>query len=98
MVVWIFAGGGYAEAEFNKLLQLHLNCFFIRKLPIGIKPAARWTPNAPSVLYAGYTGNSLALEIRKQLSQDLSNGERCDAIVILDDTDADDPTSRQNLL
>ena len=103
MVIWVFSGGGPAEARglipfLQKQFPQHV---FQRKMPVGFKrnPLKPPTLNKgnPEKYQArqrtsgsGATGKSLAEQVRKRLSDSLKYGEPCDLILIFDDLDCRD--------
>ena len=91
MVVWLFAGGGEAEARgLIPFLEKHfVLCTFQRKTPIRRKPGPK-----PNKIEAGHgygrTGRSLAHELQRQLKAALVRQESCDLILVIDDLDCHD--------
>lgn len=99
--MWVYAGGGYAEAGNRALgissmasfFGMHLpSCRFIRQTPALIKPKPKKQPdeapenaNQEPKRYEGLTGKSLALEIRRRI-RDYWDGT-ADVILVIDDAD-----------
>ncbi|MEA5553599.1 DUF4276 family protein [Anabaena cylindrica UHCC 0172] len=89
MVVWVFAGGGESEvAGLIPFLEKNFpGCRFKRYTPIRQKLG----PKPGKVVSYGSTGNSLIVQITKQLSIALQNKQnKCDLILVLDDLDCRD--------
>jgi hypothetical protein len=94
LVVWVYAGGGYAEAEgIVPLLKKHFaDVTFQRRTPAHRRPGPR-----PSVVeargartYAGNTGVSFQKEIQENLKYWFEDGP-ADLIIVLDDSDCNPP-------
>lgn len=101
MVVWVYAGGGYAEADgIVPLLQQHFpSQNFARRTPAHRKPGPRLGAIASSDRgarrYAGNTGKSLLEEIKDDLKRFWQANGPADLILVLDDSDCDpDPDGR----
>jgi hypothetical protein len=92
--VWVYAGGGYAEAEgIVPLLKKHfVNATFQRRTPAlrrpGPKPSVTAARGAKT--YAGNTGESFQREIQENLKYWDEDGP-ADVIVVLDDSDCNPP-------
>jgi hypothetical protein len=95
LVVWVYAGGGESEVVgLIPFLQRHLpRCTFDRRTPARRKPGPR--PGAPLTAY-GLTGRSLTREIRDNIGAYWDS--TADIVLVLDDTDASDPSDRERLL
>lgn len=86
--MWVYAGGGEAEVGgFVPFLQRHLRCTFERRTPRP-KPG----PRPGVIIYSGNTGRSFTKEIRDDLLRYWDGSAQ--AILVLDDADIEDPTSR----
>lgn len=95
MVVWVYAGGGYAEAEgIVPLLQQHFpSQSFARRTPVhrkpGPRPGAITSSDRGARRYAGNTGKSLLKEIKDDLKSYWPVNGPADLILVLDDSDCD---------
>jgi len=95
-VIWLFAGGG--EAEIRGLVPFFRRHFadisFERKTPVIRKPGPR-----PGINQCGYglTGRSLVAEIIERLKKAFLMGERCDAILVIDDLDCRDYNNQKSI-
>jgi Domain of unknown function (DUF4276) len=100
MVVWVFVGGGEAEARgLLPFLQAKFsNCTFERKFPAGLKqnPKKPRKPNQEEWEQKqkenarGATGRGLVEQIKKRLQDSIAHGETCDLILVFDDLDCRD--------
>lgn len=108
MVVWVFAGGGEAEARgLIPFLQAQFpHCRFERKFPVGLKtnPKKPHTYRSDEAYkskqksYArGATGINLAAQITNRLRDSFAFNEACDAILIIDDLDCRNPETQTSL-
>jgi hypothetical protein len=95
VVVWVYAGGGYAEANsIVPLLQQHFTkASFQRRTPAFRKPGPRpdVTASTDRVArrYAGNTGKDLFNEIKDDLTRFWQLNGPADLILVLDDSDCD---------
>ncbi|WP_395139649.1 DUF4276 family protein [Armatimonas sp.] len=101
MVVWVYAGGGYAEASsIVPLLQQHFTgASFQRRTPAFRKPGPRPDVTASTERvarrFAGNTGKDLLNEIKGDLTRFWQTNGPADLILVLDDSDCDpDPDGR----
>ncbi len=101
MVVWVYAGGGYAEADgIVPLLQQHFpSQNFARRTPAhrkpGPRPGAIASSDRGARRYAGNTGKSLLEEIKDDLKRYWPVNGPADLILVLDDSDCDpEPDTR----
>jgi hypothetical protein len=94
VVIWLFVGGGEAEIRgLVPFLKKHFpSCEFCRMTPVLRRPGPR-----PGVKPTGYgkTGKSLIAEIRERLPAALTKGERCDAVLIINDLDCRNEDAQQ---
>lgn len=97
MVVWLFAGGGEAEVRgLVPFLRKHFaKCDFRRMTPVFRKPGPKPGINPPGY---GWTGKSLAAEIKDRLRIALSKGGRCDQILVIDDLDCRDEKGQRKII
>lgn len=108
MVVWVFAGGGEAEAKgLIPFLQAQFpDCRFERKFPVGIKvnPKKPRTykndeayKNKQKANVRGATSTTLAAQITDRLRKSFACNEACDLILIIDDLDCRNPETQTSL-
>jgi hypothetical protein len=96
--VWVYAGGGYAEAEgIVPLLKKHFaEVTFQRRTPAHRRPGPRpdvgiGTTTRGARAYAGNTGASFQREIKENLTQYWHEDGPADVIVVIDDSDCNPP-------
>lgn len=95
MVIWLFAGGGEAEATgLVRFLERHFPPhLFVRQTPAIRKPGPKPKPDykpIPRLQKPGLTGESLAEEIARRLPQAFQQGQ-ADLLLVVDDLDCNDP-------
>jgi hypothetical protein len=94
--VWVYAGGGYAEAEgIVPLLKKHFaEVTFHRRTPAHRRPGPRpdiAVTTRGARAYAGNTGASFQREITENITQYWHVDGPADVIIVIDDSDCNPP-------